>query len=98
MIELVVQALEHNIRKEYPTAILILEKYKEPCKIKMFQKQEYILWYKKDINSPHQVVFKVQLTDRVTSEDEQKQADKTIQLRFLETLLEYLKGDVIWKS
>lgn len=98
MIKLVIKALENNIRKQYPNVILILEKYNEQCKIKAFQKYKYILWYKKDVLDDPVQIIRTELIDRVTSEEEKSSVEELIQLKFLDALFEYLKGDVIWKN
>ena len=90
-IEDIISTLEKHIRNVNEEALLIMQKEIETCRIKVYKKYKYTLWYldrKKDIRFP--IIYK-EITSKVSCEEDDALAKKQIELLIISEIFKYIK-------
>ena len=88
-----VTALERYVKAVNNNAVFILQKEVEPCKFKVYKKFKYTLWYMDRSRDKKFPIYTIQTVNRVTSQEEESVAIKDLNIKFMEDLFKYIRGE-----
>lgn len=93
-IEDVITALERVARLIDNNIVLVLQKEVEQCRIKVFKKFKYTLWYIDKSSSSRTPIYIIEKTSRIESQEDEDNIIREIETQLAEELFKhtYYKG------
>ena len=86
-------ALEKYVRTVNNNAVFVLQKEVEPCRLKVYKKFRYTLWYIDKSRDKRFPIYTTQVVERVTTPEEEDLIIKGLNIKFMEDLFKYIRGE-----
>ena len=86
-------ALEKYVRTVNNNAVFVLQKEVEPCRLKVYKKFRYTLWYIDRYRDKRFPIYTTQVVERVTTPEEEDLIIKGLNIKFMEDLFKYIRGE-----
>ena len=86
-------ALEKYVRTVNSNAVFVLQKEVEPCRLKVYKKFRYTLWYIDKSRDKRFPIYTIQSTFRITSSEEEEIATREVNLKFMADIFKFIRGE-----